>query len=666
MFTITRMAEVCMPDETLDNILARLPGKSLLRSRCVSKHWNRLISDPCFMKLRSRQMILFGYPWLLVVIDDNVPVEDKAHFMLKIPSLLEYAIVYIVGTFSGLVILVFTDMLSRGHMILYNPLTRASKTLAVMDPPSNRYLPYVFGFDTNELKVVRFEFINHPTQGRIFKCDVFHLKTSLWSTPPRYFKQDFYFWIDEGLTSIISCLSLANGGYMETKGKHMQYSKFFNVMDTKKSKDHELKFSSRNGMLLAYTPAFLVGLVSFAIFHNRDLRFVMAISVLTIHFFKRVLDIPTFSPLKFVEHLPRGLSSWSPSYLEFMDPEEGDEIDHCGITCPRVLPVWRKVWSWWNMPSPVVFPSFLVADVAMGRIDSFGGSRMNKVLHGVLQYVAAKIKEEDIFPGIQRVSNTWISARLKAYAPNWDAWISRKMKAIQDAIAAKTIPTKTDIEILDEVLKSTNRAHIAGVGRQLAGTGNSDSRRSQPDTDYCTQEQLEDRKRQHALEIEEQRKAFESQQNVLKKFVNFFNRQQGTPSSQFQIPDLYTPQLFPGSISTPGGPSSTSPAPSSTPLGLGNCYTPTFDPETSQSGEQDNNGSDDGNREYDVDIYYDDIWKWRNRITHADLDVAAKIKEEDIFPGIQRVSKTWISARLKACAPNWDAWISRTFNLFSV
>ncbi|GJZ26721.1 RNA-directed DNA polymerase, eukaryota [Tanacetum coccineum] len=58
-----------------------------------------------------------------------------------------------------------------------------------------------------------------------------------------------------------------------------------------------------------------------------------------------------------------------------------DEITHCGISCPRVLPV----WSWWNLPSPVVFPSFSVADVAMGKIDSFGGSRLNKVLHGVLQ-----------------------------------------------------------------------------------------------------------------------------------------------------------------------------------------------------------------------------------------------------------------------------------------
>ncbi|GKA04186.1 hypothetical protein Tco_0676967, partial [Tanacetum coccineum] len=83
--------------------------------------------------------------------------------------------------------------------------------------------------------------------------------------------------------------------------------------------------------------------------------------------------------------------------------------------------------------------------------------------------------------------------------------------AIQDAITAGTIPPKTDRQILPEVTRSTNRAHIAGVGRNLAGT----------------------------------------------------------PASQFQIPDLYTPQVFPDSISTPDGPSSTSPAPSSTPLGLG-------------------------------------------------------------------------------------------------
>ncbi|GJU39690.1 hypothetical protein Tco_1192647 [Tanacetum coccineum] len=157
---------------------------------------------------------------------------------------------------------------------------------------------------------------------------------------------------------------------------------------------------------------------------------------------------------------------------------------------------------------------------------------------------------------------------------------------------------------MDEVLKSTNHAHVAVVGRQLAGMGNLDFGRSQPDTGYYTQERLEDLKRQHALEIEEQRKAFESQENVLKKFMDFFNRQHGTPS-QFQIPDLYTPQVFPGSISTPGGPSSTSPAPRSIPLDLGNCYTPTFILKLAKVVKK-MIMAVYGKREYDVDIYDDE------------------------------------------------------------
>ncbi|GJY17571.1 hypothetical protein Tco_0389062 [Tanacetum coccineum] len=167
------------------------------------------------------------------------------------------------------------------------------------------------------------------------------------------------------------------------------------------------------------------------------------------------------------------------------------------------------------------------------------------------------------------------------YVKEDDCFLLAEMKAIQDAITAGAIPPKTVRQIFAEVTRSTNRAHIAGVGRNLAST---------------------------AIWIlgEEQRKAFQSQQNALKKFVYFFKCQQGTPASQFQIPDLYTPQVFPDSISTPGGPSSTSPAPSSTPLGLGNCYTLTFDPETSRSGEQDDNDIHDGNREYDVDVYDDE------------------------------------------------------------
>nr|GFC77194.1 hypothetical protein [Tanacetum cinerariifolium] len=37
-----------------------------------------------------------------------------------------------------------------------------------------------------------------------------------------------------------------------------------------------------------------------------------------------------------------------------------EDLDHCVIKCPVVLPIWRKVWSWWDMVPPAVFPSFTI------------------------------------------------------------------------------------------------------------------------------------------------------------------------------------------------------------------------------------------------------------------------------------------------------------------
>ncbi|PWA84738.1 F-box domain-containing protein [Artemisia annua] len=220
-----------IPDDILHNILARLPGKPLLRFRCVSTHWNRLISDPYFMKSRSRRMIMLKYPSPLAVIDANVPVDDKAHSMVKVPSLLdEYNFVSMVGTFNGIVILVLIDMSLRSHMILYNPLTRASKTLDVMDPQPPGWtfrLPHRYGFDTNDLQIVRFVECGHPPGGQRFKCDVFDLKTSSWSKSPHYLKKEFFFWGDGGVF-LNGCLywtiSLMNMGIIAFNIKEMAFS----------------------------------------------------------------------------------------------------------------------------------------------------------------------------------------------------------------------------------------------------------------------------------------------------------------------------------------------------------------------------------------------------------------------------------------------------------
>nr|XP_043616165.1 uncharacterized protein LOC122588088 [Erigeron canadensis] len=55
--------DIYVPDEIVNNILFRLPTKSLTRFRCVAKQWNRLISDPDLMKSLSRRKIFIpGQP----------------------------------------------------------------------------------------------------------------------------------------------------------------------------------------------------------------------------------------------------------------------------------------------------------------------------------------------------------------------------------------------------------------------------------------------------------------------------------------------------------------------------------------------------------------------------------------------------------------------------
>ncbi|KAF8395500.1 hypothetical protein HHK36_019446 [Tetracentron sinense] len=90
--------------------------------------------------------------------------------------------------------------------------------------------------------------------------------------------------------SVIGVASLAGTGYSETRGKHLQYSKFWNV-NSQKTTRNEIKLSSRTGMLMFYTPAFLAGVAAFALFPDEGFRFFLVSSALTIHYFKRVFEV---------------------------------------------------------------------------------------------------------------------------------------------------------------------------------------------------------------------------------------------------------------------------------------------------------------------------------------------------------------------------------------
>ncbi|PWA77840.1 F-box domain-containing protein [Artemisia annua] len=169
------MANVHISDHILYNILARLHAKPLLRFKCVSKHWNRLIKDPYLTELRSRRMILLSHK-SLVAIDDNVHVDDTTNSIVEVGSFL--GPVTIVGTFDGILLLVLIKHM-RHQLVLYNPFTRVSKTY----PPSLTWhacLKYKFGFGLgatmDDLKFVRFFYIDHEN----FNCDVFSFKNRSW------------------------------------------------------------------------------------------------------------------------------------------------------------------------------------------------------------------------------------------------------------------------------------------------------------------------------------------------------------------------------------------------------------------------------------------------------------------------------------------------------
>ncbi|KAI4351245.1 hypothetical protein L6164_005621 [Bauhinia variegata] len=85
--------------------------------------------------------------------------------------------------------------------------------------------------------------------------------------------------------SVISFVTVVHGASQEIRGKHLQYSKFWSITNAQK------RIPSKRGMILGYTPAFLLALASFWILPNQSFRFMLLKSVLTLHFFKRIFEV---------------------------------------------------------------------------------------------------------------------------------------------------------------------------------------------------------------------------------------------------------------------------------------------------------------------------------------------------------------------------------------
>ena len=114
-----------------------------------------------------------------------------------------------------------------------------------------------------------------------------------------------------------------------------------------------------------------------------------------------------------------------------------ETFDHRFFSCSSVSSLWRKIWAWWGLKSPM----FSSVDMFKKTIQKMSQNRRWGNVFFVVCAVAiwqlwkwrnvilfakgddvAKKKSEDPFLVIQNLSKLWISNRKHNLKINWDNW----------------------------------------------------------------------------------------------------------------------------------------------------------------------------------------------------------------------------------------------------
>ncbi|GFP96458.1 F-box protein cpr30 [Phtheirospermum japonicum] len=173
-----------IPPEIITAILIRLPVKSLLRSRCVSKPWRSLIDGQDFIKQHLRHSVESSSYNILVLEKTQLLYVDLDSLGRLDTGTLRSKPQYVVGSCDGLVLfLTFSN-----DIVLWNPSTRKLKELpttprppsiadSVMAPGVFWYGLYALGYDSKhgDYKVVWVD-----GWGMCSETKIYSLKTDSW------------------------------------------------------------------------------------------------------------------------------------------------------------------------------------------------------------------------------------------------------------------------------------------------------------------------------------------------------------------------------------------------------------------------------------------------------------------------------------------------------
>ncbi|XAR70660.1 hypothetical protein NMG60_11027581 [Bertholletia excelsa] len=182
-----------LPEEVSADILSRLPVKSLLRFRCVSRNWCSLIDRPDFVKLHLNRSIKAKANLCVILRDSHLySVDfDSLHGAVHAAQMDHHPLwcqdygTEVWGSCNGL--LCISNALDT--LCIWNPSTRKSRKLpyaSIEIPNLSRYCEnriYGFGYDcaSDDYKVVRIVVLKGLENDSFdYEVKVYSLKSNSW------------------------------------------------------------------------------------------------------------------------------------------------------------------------------------------------------------------------------------------------------------------------------------------------------------------------------------------------------------------------------------------------------------------------------------------------------------------------------------------------------
>ncbi|XP_055836299.1 F-box protein CPR1-like [Solanum dulcamara] len=190
-----------LPTEMMVQIFSRLPPKSLLQLRCLSKFWNSLISSPDFIWLHTQQSVLlkpykhlFKRNFSTALKKEKIRLADVSDVGTEMPlrspfngRAPDYIYCRIIGICNG-VLCVLDDLFEyKSRVVLWNPSINRCLTLP-MTPlccDNSRTYVFVFGFGfaakTRDYKVVRMAYARGDGQYLLPpRVEIYALSSGIW------------------------------------------------------------------------------------------------------------------------------------------------------------------------------------------------------------------------------------------------------------------------------------------------------------------------------------------------------------------------------------------------------------------------------------------------------------------------------------------------------